>query len=264
MRHALLSALAVALAGCAGVSAQEGDTASDAASPVESAPAGVSEESGDAAAEPSGDEPGDGETGDGVVDADSDVFDPATAIFAPAENRDAALAAINSYLDGLDVLTGSFLQIEPTGAVSTGEFWLDRPGRVRFEYADPHPFTIVADGATYTVWDRELEDVNTRVPLRETPLNMFLRRDVNLGRDAIVVDVRESPEELAVTLKDPDERVEGLLTLVFARPAIELRRMITTDATGAETEIAFTSTTRGGRVDPAMFVIREDRRRRGR
>ncbi len=159
------------------------------------------------------------------------------------------------------MLTGSFFQIEPTGAVSQGRFWIDRPGRMRFEYADPHPFTLVSDGATYSVWDRELEDVNTQVPLRETPLYMFLKRDVDLSSDAEVVELTESASEVALTLKDRDDRVEGTLTLVFARPSLELRRFATTDGAGAATEVVLADAVRGGQVDPALFVIREPRRR---
>jgi outer membrane lipoprotein-sorting protein len=179
----------------------------------------------------------------------------------PEAERAALLAEIDAYMAELDVLTGSFFQIEPTGVVSQGQFWIDRPGLMRFEYADPHPFTLISDGATYTVWDRELEDVNTRVPLRETPLNMFLKRDVALEKDADVLALTESPGEVALTLKDKDERVEGTLTLVFASPALELRSFTTTDAEGGETEVVLTDTVRGGQVDPSLFVVREPRRR---
>jgi outer membrane lipoprotein-sorting protein len=90
---------------------------------------------------------------------------------------------------------------------------------------------------------------------------MFLKRDVALSQDADIVDLTESPGELALTLRDRDDRVEGTLTLVFARPALELRRFATTDSAGAETEVLLTEATRGGDVDPALFVVREPRRR---
>lgn len=227
MRTALIAAFA-ALAACAGAAAQ--DDAAEAAAPAAEDPPVLPLP------------PGEPET---LAD----------------EARAAVLDEIDSYLSQLDVLTGSFFQIEPTGVVSQGQFWIDRPGRMRFEYADPHPFTLVADGATYTVWDRELDDVNTRVPLRETPLNLFLKRDVELGRDADVLNVVQTPGEVAVTLKDHDERVEGTLTLVFARPALELRRFLTTDEAGGATEVVLTDAVRGGDVDPSLFVVREPRRR---
>lgn len=179
----------------------------------------------------------------------------------PEAEQAGLIAEIDAYLAELDVLQGNFLQIEPTGVVSQGQFWIDRPGLMRFEYADPHPFTLVSDGATYSVWDRELEDVNTRVPLRETPLYMFLKRDVALSQDADVLGLTRAPGELALTLKDRDERVEGTLKLVFASPSLELRSFSTTDGAGAETEVVLTDTIRGGSVDQSLFVVREPRRR---
>jgi outer membrane lipoprotein-sorting protein len=184
----------------------------------------------------------------------------------PQAERGPILDEIDAYLADLDVLTGSFYQIESSGLISEGQFWIDRrvnigAGRMRFEYADPHPYTLISDGADYAVWDRELEDVNTRVALSETPLHLFLKRDVDLANDADIVDLTETPSELALTLKDRDERVEGMLTLVFARPALELRSFSTTDGAGAATSIVLTDTVRGGSVDPSLFVIREPRRR---
>lgn len=181
----------------------------------------------------------------------------------PAERRDALLAEIDAYLASLDVLTGNFYQTEATGVHSPGSFWIDRPGMLRFEYAAPHPFTLISDGADYYVWDHELNEVNSRVPLRETPLNMFLKRDVQLARDADVVALNEAPGQVALTLRDRDERVTGTLTLVFASPALELRRFMTTDAEGAVSEIVLTDTMAGGDVDQALFMVpREQRRER--
>lgn len=239
MTRTLLLAGVVSLAALAAASAQ------DAPDPNDAAAAAAAEAAADVIADPP------------PVPAD------VTPQPVPADQQAALLAEIDAYMEDLDVLTGSFFQIEPTGVVSPGSFWIDRPGLMRFEYAAPHPFTLIADGGDYYVWDHELEEVNSRVPLRETPLNMFLKRDVELARDADVLALTETPGELSLTLKDRDERVQGTLTLVFARPALELRRFSTTDGAGAESEIVLSDTVRGGNVDPALFFVpREERRER--
>ena len=179
----------------------------------------------------------------------------------PAAEREAVLNEVDEYLEDLDVMTGSFFQIEPSGVVSQGEFWIDRPGRMRFEYGDQNPYTLISDGANYIVWDRELEEVNTCVALRQTPLNIFLKNDVDLERDADVLGLSRTTSELLVTLKDHDDRVEGALTLVFAQPALELRRFATTNDAGERTEIVLTETTRGGSVEASRFVVRGFRQR---
>jgi outer membrane lipoprotein-sorting protein len=185
----------------------------------------------------------------------------AAAHEVPAADRQALLKEIDAYLASLSVMTGSFSQVEPSGDVSQGKFWIDRPGKMRFEYADPNPYTLISDGANYTVWDRELQDINTQVALRATPLNIFLKRDVKVESDAEVVGLTENGDELALTLKDHDPKVAGTLTLVFSQPSLELRRFATTDESGAATEVSLKDTVKGGKVDPALFVVREPRPR---
>ena len=253
MRTLTLSLFAAALAACASADAQN-------PSPVEVAQNEEVDQStppGDLGLRPD-EEGAQAEAGENADAAPA----PEAPLPQPTEiDLDEALADVDAYLAGLDVLTGDFYQIEPTGYRSEGRFWIDRPGKMRFEYADPHPFLLVADGATYTVWDRELEDVNTEVPLRETPLNMFLRRDVEIGRDANVIEAFERDGELWLTLEDTDDRVEGRLTLVFARPSLELRRFVTTDAEGAQTHVVLANARAGGSVDQSLFVINQPRRR---
>jgi outer membrane lipoprotein-sorting protein len=179
----------------------------------------------------------------------------------PAAEREAVLGQVDEYLEDLDVMTGSFFQIEPSGVVSEGQFWIDRPGRMRFEYGGDNPYTLISDGANYIVWDSELEEVNTCVALRQTPLNIFLKNNVDLERDADVLGLSRTSSELLVTLKDHDDRVEGTLTLVFAQPALELRRFATTNEAGERTEIVLTETVRGGSVEASRFVVRGFRAR---
>src|SRR3974390_2600709 len=46
---------------------------------------------------------------------------------------------VNAYLSGVQTLTGNFVQVGPDGSRTQGEFFISKPGRVRFEYDDPSP-----------------------------------------------------------------------------------------------------------------------------
>ncbi|HEX4891524.1 MAG TPA: outer membrane lipoprotein carrier protein LolA, partial [Alphaproteobacteria bacterium] len=85
----------------------------------------------------------------------------------------ADLDRVNSYLNRLDRLSAGFMQIAPDGDVSRGQFFLNRPGRMRFEYAPPDDMLIVADGTSVAV--REGADAMIdRYPLGSTPLSPIL------------------------------------------------------------------------------------------
>src|SRR5262245_38785518 len=54
---------------------------------------------------------------------------------------------VNSYLSGVQTLTGNFVQVGPDGSRTQGDFYIYKPGRVRFEYDDPSPIELIADGS---------------------------------------------------------------------------------------------------------------------
>ena len=59
--------------------------------------------------------------------------------FEPTPQDRADLARIETYLDSLRTLKAHFFQVAPNGAISQGTAWLDRPGRMRFQYDPPSP-----------------------------------------------------------------------------------------------------------------------------
>lgn len=163
---------------------------------------------------------------------------------------------VSDYFNTIDTLSGEFIQQDSWGSAAHGQFFFRRPGRMRFQYENPPNLTIIADGTWYMVNDTELRTVD-RFPLRSTPLHIFLRDEVDLAEDKRVVDVQEAPGELIVVAKDESGLVQGALEMVFATPALELRRWSVTDAQGITTTVALRNVVPGGKLDPALFVPEE-------
>jgi len=95
------------------------------------------------------------------------------APFTDPANVRTDLARIDASMNATHSFQGNFIQVASSGEVSQGEIWLQRPGKVRFEYAAPNPLLIVSDGVTLVQNDRQLQTFD-RVPLSATPLNYFL------------------------------------------------------------------------------------------
>ena len=87
----------------------------------------------------------------------------------------AELDAISAYLNGIVTLKGGFIQIEPSGGVDQGSFYISKPGKMRFEYDPPSPTLIVADGHTVAVANKRLNTVD-RYPLSAWSLRRGLPR----------------------------------------------------------------------------------------
>lgn len=158
-------------------------------------------------------------------------------------------------LDAVTTLEGDFTQIAPSGAISTGKFFLDRPGQLRFEYAPPTPLLIVATGGTVFVRDDAL-DTTDSYRVNQTPLKFLLRKKVDLG-DAKLINVDRGVDNLAVTFGSSDEETEGDITLVFSAPALALRQWAVRDAQEGTTVVALENVIAGSDIPNRLFAVPE-------
>lgn len=171
---------------------------------------------------------------------------------APAQSgRD--LARISAYLNALDTAEGDFIQIAPDGETSDGRFFIDRPGRIRFEYTPPNPSLIVSDGTWVAVYD--LRDCTKQTTaLSSTPLQLLLAERIDLRRDGVVTGIESRPGQMRVTAVNPENRGQGSITLIFNENPLELRQWIIVDAEGRATTVALSSVRRGVDVPIEKFL----------
>ena len=174
---------------------------------------------------------------------------------AQSDQRD--LLRISNYLNGLGSMAGEFVQIGPDGELSRGEFYMRRPGRLRFEYRPPNPALIVADGTWVGVCDRQIETFD-RFPLSETPLDILLRDRVDLRDEGAVTGITRGDGQLRVRAIDPDAPDQGSITMIFSNQPLALRRWVVVDAQGLETTVALQETRSNVKLDPRLFRIDDD------
>lgn len=176
---------------------------------------------------------------------------------APAAAQDAReLARISAYLNSISTLAGDFVQIDPDGILSEGRFFMRRPGRIRFEYNEPNPALVIADGTWVGVVDKRYDSVD-RYPLSETPLNLILKRDVDLGAEGAVAGIEVADGQMRVRALDPDAPERGSITMIFTQNPLELRQWIIDDAQGGATTVALSDMRSNVEIAPKEFVIPE-------
>lgn len=168
------------------------------------------------------------------------------------EVRQQALARANQSLNAVVRLQGRFVQNSPDGSRATGQFYLQRPGKLRFQYDAPATLLIVSDGSTVATHDSALRTTD-RTPLRNTALNLVLRTHVDLERDANVTRVARQGDWLFIKVRDRNGLADGELTLWFAGPNADLRAWDVVDATGARTRITLNGISAPASIDPALF-----------
>lgn len=171
-------------------------------------------------------------------------------------DRAAALAQANRTLNSVARLQGRFAQSSPDGSRATGMFYMQRPGKLRFQYDPPATLLIVSDGSVVSMRDTALRTTE-RTPLRSTPLNLILGQTIDLERNARIVRVSRSGEWLIVTARDRAGQTDGVISLQFFGPNAELRSWDVVDATGARTRITLSELTQPANLDRALFRLED-------
>jgi outer membrane lipoprotein-sorting protein len=167
------------------------------------------------------------------------------------ETDEAVAEKLISYVENLDTLNGDFTQIAPSGAISSGRFYLRRPGFLRFEYDPPTPLLIVANSGLVYVRDEDLETTDS-YPVGKTPLKFLLSKKIDRD-DARIIGVDRGVDNVAVTFASDDEETEGELTLIANAPELELRRWIVRDLQGGLTIVTLDNVKTGERLANNLF-----------
>jgi len=181
------------------------------------------------------------------------VFSPALAAGPLSAADQSLLTQVQSYLNSLTALTASFLQVAADGSTRTGKAWIQRPGKMRFEYDPPDPQLLVAGFGLLVYHDPQL-DQTTNIPLSATPLGILLANRVVLTGDVTVTNIQHDPGEDQITLIRTGKANEGSLTLVFGTAQLELRQWIVTDAQQKQTRVSLYDVTPGGPFPDSLFT----------
>ena len=179
-----------------------------------------------------------------------------------AEDR-AALQQAQTYLQNLSAAQGTF--VETSGNVRReGRFYLQRPGKMRFEYTNPQGLLVVSDGSNVKRYDPRL-NVFRQVPLSATPLSTFLARNFRLDQGVRIERVtRMDSGAFAITARDSRRPNDGQVILAFAGSPMRLREWTITDAQGQRTRTQLTSLQPASGLSASLFQLRDPTRRPGR
>jgi outer membrane lipoprotein-sorting protein len=190
---------------------------------------------------------------------------PRAAAQAPAgpltDQQRALVQKINAYLTSVRTLIGDFVQIGPDGKRSEGKFYLQKPGRVRFEYDPPNPLELISDGRSVAIRDRKLATQDLLL-LSQTPLRFLLSERLDLLKEGNLVNVYSDDVFITIVL-DEKQTLGGThrLTLMFNAQNMQLRQWTVTDPQGFDTTVALYNLDAGKKPDPDLFHINYERLR---
>jgi outer membrane lipoprotein-sorting protein len=183
---------------------------------------------------------------------------PGGSIAFDAKQR-ALVERVNAYLTSVQTMVGDFVQVAPDGGRTNGKFYLQKPGRVRFEYNPPSPVELIADGQSMVVRDRKLATQDL-YPLSQTPLRFLLADRIDLLKDTDLVGVYS--DDMFVTVVIEQRQILGgthRLMLMFSTKDLELKQWTVTDPQGYDTTVAVYNLDKTKKPDPDLFKINYER-----
>ena len=185
------------------------------------------------------------------------------ALVTSASAQQLSLGEVSGYLNRLVTAQGGFTQINGDGTLSTGQIFIKRPGRIRFEYNAPDNSLMIAGGGQVAIFDPRSNTPPDRYPLNQTPLSIILEQNVDLGQRRMVTGHTSDGTSTTVTAQDPDHPEYGNIQLVFTANPVELRQWVVTDDTGGQTTVILNDVVPGAAIGEAKFNIVSEMRQRG-
>ena len=172
------------------------------------------------------------------------AMDPATAV-----------SKANAFFNANLTMVADFVQLSADGRRTGGTLYVQRPGKLRFEYARPATLEIVADGTSVAIRDRKLATQDVYF-IGQTPLKFLLKERIDLARDTKVMDVRSDEKSVAILVEDKATfGGTSRIRLVFDTATFNLKQWTVTDPQGYETLVSLSNVDLGQKPDQALFKI---------
>jgi outer membrane lipoprotein-sorting protein len=178
---------------------------------------------------------------------------PLGVALTPQDTAD--LQRIAAYLTGIRSMYARFQQLSSGGGTATGQLWMARPGRMRFEYDPPAPILLLADRFYVYYVDKELAQMS-KVGLKSTPAWLLLRDPVTFN-DLTVTRFERGTNALRITVVENPEPDSGSLTMVFSIQPLALRQWSIVDQQRKTTTVSLYDAQFGIALDPKLFVYQD-------
>lgn len=168
---------------------------------------------------------------------------------------------VEDYLSGLSTITSEFIQVAPDGKLSSGKFFLERPGRMRWQYNPPTPILMVANGSEMVYYDYELEQLS-HIPLDSTLIGFLAQEKIRFDNNVGIISFSEAAGTIRIGVAQRSKPSDGQLVLELSDKPLLIRNMVVTDTNGQVTTVSLNNANFGAKIDKNLFDFRDPRQRR--
>jgi len=166
-----------------------------------------------------------------------------------------SLNKISDYINGLTTLQADFEQINSDGSIDRGKLYIRRPGRMRLEYTDPNNALVIAGAGSVAIFDNKSKNGPTLFPLKKTPLNLLLKKNVDLSKNEMITEHTANNENTFIVAKDPKRKSQGSIKMVFSNSPVSLQGWTITNQSNQKTKIILDKLDKKTKIPLYLFNI---------
>ena len=166
-----------------------------------------------------------------------------------------SLNKISDYINGLTTLQADFEQINSDGSIDRGKLYIRRPGKMRLEYTAPNNALVIAGAGSVAIFDDKSKNGPTLFPLKKTPLNLLLKKNVDLSKNEMITEHTANNENTFIVAKDPKRKSQGSIKMVFSNSPVSLQGWTITNQSNQKTKIILDKLDKKTKIPLYLFNI---------
>lgn len=164
---------------------------------------------------------------------------------------------IETYLNNIKSLEADFVQMSSNGGTAEGRLFIEKPNKIRMEYADPTNVLIVGDGNFIVYNDTELGQV-THIDYDDIPASLILANNIKIdGKKIKVSDFYQDSGSTSITLDYTAKGDLGPITLVFSNNPMELKQWKIVDPQSVEVTVSLYDVKKDVALDNSLFKFKD-------
>ena len=166
-----------------------------------------------------------------------------------------SLNKISDYINGLTSLQADFEQVNSDGSIDTGKLYIRRPGRMRLEYTAPNNALVIAGAGSVAIFDDKSKNGPTLFPMKKTPLNLLLKKNVDLYKNEMITEHTANNENTFIVAIDPKRKSQGGIKIVFSNSPVSLQGWTITNQSNQKTKIILNKLDKKTKIPLYLFNI---------
>jgi outer membrane lipoprotein-sorting protein len=161
----------------------------------------------------------------------------ATSLLMQPAAAETSLKQLQNYMNGFKTLQGDFEQQSSNGDVVRGQFAIQKPGKIRLDYASPSSQVIFSNDGVLYIYDRTSRDV-AQMDLSQSMAEVLLRSNIEFESEGVrIKKFEEEGNTVELTLQKVGSEDAGEITLVFQRKPLQLIQWVVVDAQNQQTVV---------------------------